>query len=76
VNSYSELTAEQRERALAHARVELAAELRDYLLGNNREAMPMALRPIIDRFEAVVLARAQTRNYLTGVQERGAVRVD
>ena len=76
MKTYDQLTADEQTRALAHERAQLAGTLRDYLIGNNRETMPAALRPIIDRFDQAALARVQARSYLTGAQERDAVRID
>ena len=76
MKTYDQLTPDEQTRALAHERVQLAGTLRDYLLGNNRDTMPAALRPIIDRFDQAALARVQARSYLTGEQERNAVRID
>jgi hypothetical protein len=76
VKTYDQLTTEEQTRALAHERTNLAGKLRDYLIGNNRDAMPIALRPIVDRFDQAALSQAQGRTYLTGAVERDAVKID
>ena len=76
MKTYDQLTAEDQARALAEERSQLAGKFRDYLLGNNRETAPADFQPIIDRFDALALARVKARDYLTGEQERDAVRID
>ncbi len=76
MKTFDQLITEEQERALAHERTDLAGKLRDYLIGNNRDTMPIALRPIITSFDAVALSQAQSRTYLTGAVEREAVRID
>ena len=76
MKTYDQLTLEEQARALSQERSTLAGKFHDYLLGNNRETVPVAFQPIITSFDALALTRVKTRNYLTGEQERDAVRID
>ena len=76
MKTHAQLTTEEQQHAVALARAELATEIRDYLLGNNRETMPVQLQPVVRAFDAAALARAQGRNYLTTAAERDAIPLD
>ena len=76
MKTYDQLTPEERANALSQERSQLAGEFRDYLLGNNRETVPVAFQPLIAGFDALALNRVKARNYLSDAAERDAVRID